>query len=57
MLSESDVPGPDAAWYRDIVEFALTYDAYTALGGFDPVGDLANRAQQASVACLASVAQ
>ena len=46
MLSESDVPGPDAAWYPDISEFALTYDAYAALDGFEPVGDLANHAQE-----------
>ncbi len=46
MLSESDVPGPDAAWHREIVGFALTYDAYTALDGFEPVGDLANKTQE-----------
>ena len=46
MLSESDVPGPDAAWYPDISEFAFSYDAYTAVGGFGPVADLANKAAE-----------
>jgi hypothetical protein len=43
VLSEEIIPAPGAPWFPDINEFALTFDAYQALGGFDAVGDLANR--------------
>jgi hypothetical protein len=47
-LRAADVPTVDASW-PEIFEFGLTFDAYRALGGNGPCGDLANRTEQAFV--------
>lgn len=41
-----DVPGPDARWWPVINEFALTYNAYDRVGGFDAVAGSAQRIRQ-----------
>lgn len=38
------VPSPDADYCNNIVPFALTFDAYTHLGSFDKVAEIANAA-------------
>ena len=42
-----DVPGPDAHWWTEINEFALTYNAYNRDGGFDTVAGVDQRVRQA----------
>lgn len=42
VLTEEIVPAADAPWYPDIVEFAVTFNGYEALGGTGPIGSLAN---------------
>lgn len=43
-LSVEAIPGPEAPWFPDINEFALTFDAYEAMGGLDTPGvDLVKR--------------
>ena len=37
------VPGPDAPWWPEISDFALTYDAYARVGDFDKVAAKAER--------------
>ena len=44
VLSPENVPAPDAPWFSDISTFALTFDAYEALGGFEPAAEIANAA-------------
>lgn len=40
------VPGDDAPWMPDIVEFALSFDAYVHFGGFRELADMANDARR-----------
>ena len=42
MLSLGDVP-PEGAGWDEVSRFALTHDAYQALGSFEAVADVANR--------------
>ena len=42
-----DVPGPDAHWWTEINEFALTYNAYDRGSGFDTVAGSDQRVRQA----------
>jgi hypothetical protein len=40
------VPGPDARWWTEINEFALTYNAYNRNGDFDFVAEIVRRVRQ-----------
>ena len=42
-----EVPGPDARWWTEINEFALTYNAYNRQGDFDFVASIEERVRQA----------
>jgi len=42
-----EVPGPDADWWTEIEEFALTYNAYDRHGDFDLVASIDERVRQA----------
>ena len=44
-LTLESVPSPDAPWYPDIADFALTFNGYEALGGMGPLAETANRVQ------------
>lgn len=46
-LTLEAVPAHDAPWHPDLAEFALSFDAYAALGSLDAVADTANRASAA----------
>lgn len=37
------VPGPDAPWWPDICDFALSFDAYSRVGDFEKVAAKAER--------------
>ncbi len=47
VLSKESIPDPDAPWAPDIVVFALAFDGYQALGGFDVLAELANATHEA----------
>lgn len=38
--SDIEVPGPDANWWNEINEFALTFNAYSRGDDFDAVADI-----------------
>lgn len=42
MLTSEMIPGDDAPWQPDIVNFALTFDGYAAFDGFDPLAATGN---------------
>lgn len=42
VLTPEIVPSPDAPFWMDIAEFALSFDGYSALGGFDELATLAH---------------
>ena len=42
-LRPEHVPGPEAPWYPTIVDFALTFDGYEAMGGFGRLASYAER--------------
>jgi hypothetical protein len=42
-----EVPGPDARWWTEINEFALTYNAYDRNGGLDVVSSISDWVRQA----------
>jgi hypothetical protein len=42
-----EVPGPDAHWWTEINEFALTYNAYDRNGDLDVVSSIGDRVRQA----------
>ena len=44
--SHIEVPGPDANWWTEINEFALTYNAYSRGGDFDSVARIGQEVRQ-----------
>ena len=44
--SDIEVPGPDALWWTEINEFALTYNAYSRSGDFDSVARIDREVRQ-----------
>ena len=45
--SDVEVPGPDAHWWTEINEFALTFNAYNRNGDLDVVSSISDRVRQA----------
>jgi len=41
------VPGPDAAWFPEVNEFALTWNAYDRIGDLSKVSRIAKKVNQA----------
>ena len=44
--SQIEVPSPDANWWTEINEFALTYNAYSRGGDFDSVARIGQEVRQ-----------
>jgi len=50
-LTMADIPSPDASW-REIAEFALTFDGYEFWGSFEKCAEIANAKGQHSLTDL-----
>lgn len=46
-----DIPNPDASW-REIAEFALTFNGYEVWGSFEKCAEIANAKRQDSLTDL-----